>query len=302
MMKVWAKRHRDLSRQHNRVACRLHSVLCDLVPGGITGEISPAQATRLLDGIEPHGAVAAARHQLAVELVDDLVRLNTQRREARRRIAAAVAASKTTVTELSGSDRSSPPPSSATSATSPASPAATTSPPTTAPPRSKCPPVVGARCSGCRGAATVASTTPSTWPPSPRSGSDTPKDAATSTARSPKATPAKKRSGHSKRRISDAIYTRLRDDARATGLTSTGPGGQPGNDTETCVTGSHPEHRRFGRATPGPTTTLRPTNNRVRPSRPKTPSPTVRKNRLTNKEDSICVAWPGPTESASGAR
>ena len=47
VMKVWAKRHRDLSRQHNRVACRLHSVLCDLVPGGIAGEISPAQATRL---------------------------------------------------------------------------------------------------------------------------------------------------------------------------------------------------------------------------------------------------------------
>ena len=62
VMKVWAKRHRDLSRQHNRVACRLHSVLCDLVPGGIAGEISPAQATRLLDEIEPHGAVAAARH------------------------------------------------------------------------------------------------------------------------------------------------------------------------------------------------------------------------------------------------
>ena len=102
MMKVWAKRHRDLSRHHNRVACRLHSVLCDLVPGGIASEISPAQATRLLDELEPAGAVAAARHELAVELVADLVRLDTQRREARRRIAAAVTASKTTVTELFG--------------------------------------------------------------------------------------------------------------------------------------------------------------------------------------------------------
>ncbi len=49
VMKVWAKRHRDLSRQHNRIACRLHSVLCYLVPGGIAGEISPAQASGLLD-------------------------------------------------------------------------------------------------------------------------------------------------------------------------------------------------------------------------------------------------------------
>ena len=102
MMKVWAKRHRDLSRQHNRVACRLHSVLCDLVPGGIAGEISPAQATRLLDELEPVGAVAAARHELAVDLVADLERLRVQRREARQRIAAAVTASKTTLTELFG--------------------------------------------------------------------------------------------------------------------------------------------------------------------------------------------------------
>ncbi len=102
VMKVWAKRHRDLSRQHNRVACRLHSVLCDLVPGGIAGEISPAQATRLLDEFEPVGAVAAARHELAVELVADLDRLRVQRSDARRRIAAAVAASNTTLTGLFG--------------------------------------------------------------------------------------------------------------------------------------------------------------------------------------------------------
>jgi transposase len=81
-----------------------------------------------------------------------------------------------------------------------------------------------------------------------------------------------------KRRISDAIYTRLRADAeRAAGLASTGPGGQPGNDTETCVAGSHPEHRLFDQATPGPVTTLRPTGNRTRPPRPKTPSKVVRK-------------------------
>jgi hypothetical protein len=101
-MKVWAKRHRDLSRHYNRVACRLHSVLCDLVPGGTANEITPAQATRLLDELEPAGAVAAARCELACELVADLVRLDAQRREARRRIAAAVTASKTTVTELFG--------------------------------------------------------------------------------------------------------------------------------------------------------------------------------------------------------
>lgn len=34
MMKVWARRHRDLSSLRTQVACRLHAVLCELIPGG----------------------------------------------------------------------------------------------------------------------------------------------------------------------------------------------------------------------------------------------------------------------------
>ena len=56
VMKVWAKRHRDLSSHRTRIACRLHAVLCELTPGGFAGEISAAQAARLLDGLEPAGA------------------------------------------------------------------------------------------------------------------------------------------------------------------------------------------------------------------------------------------------------
>ena len=55
-----------------------------------------------------------------------------------------------------------------------------------------------------------------------------------------------------KRRISDAIYARLRADARMGG-----PGGQPGNRSASRATGSHPEHRLFGQATPGPEASLR---------------------------------------------
>jgi transposase len=32
--KVWSKRHRDLARARNQVVCRLHAVLCGLVPRG----------------------------------------------------------------------------------------------------------------------------------------------------------------------------------------------------------------------------------------------------------------------------
>jgi hypothetical protein len=40
VLKVWSKRHRDLGRARNQVACRLHAVLCELLPGGISKEIT----------------------------------------------------------------------------------------------------------------------------------------------------------------------------------------------------------------------------------------------------------------------
>ena len=62
-----------------------------------------------------------------------------------------------------------------------------------------------------------------------------------------------------KRRISDAIYARLRADARKT-VTAiiAGPGGQTGNGSESSVASSHPARQLFGQATPGPAPTLRP--------------------------------------------
>ena len=71
-----------------------------------------------------------------------------------------------------------------------------------------------------------------------------------------------------KRRISDAIYPRLQADARqAAAASGRDPGGQPGNDSVSSAAGSHPEHRLFGQAAPGPATTLRPP---ARPARQQT--------------------------------
>jgi transposase len=265
VMKLWAKRHRDLSRQHNRVACRLHSVLCDLVPGGVAGEISPAQASRLLDQLEPAGAVAGARHELALELVADLERLRVQRREARRRITAAVTASRTTLTELFGVG-----------------------------------PIVAATVIGEVGDVSRFPTRDrfaaynGTAPIEVSSGERRRKVFRLSLRGNRRLNHAihmaavtqirfrhtdgrayydrKIADGHSgkeairalKRRTSDALYTRLRDDATRTAyLAAAGPGGHPGNDAVACAAGSHPEHRLFGQATPGPDRSLRPTRPRA---------------------------------------
>ena len=58
-----------------------------------------------------------------------------------------------------------------------------------------------------------------------------------------------------KRQISDAIFACLQEDARrAAAAVAKSPGGQPGNHSASRAAGSHPDHRLFGQATPGPAT------------------------------------------------
>jgi transposase len=102
VLKVWSKRHRDLGRARNQVACRLHAVLRELVPGGFGKEITAGQAAGLLERIRPSDAVAGARYELATEFVEDLRRLDAQLRDTKKKLAAAVKASGTSVTEIFG--------------------------------------------------------------------------------------------------------------------------------------------------------------------------------------------------------
>jgi transposase len=102
VLKVWSKRHRDLGRTRTQVACRLHAVLCELVPGGVSTEITAAHAAQLLESITPSGAVEAARCELTAEFPGDLRRTGTQIRDTKRKFTAAVRASGTTVTQIFG--------------------------------------------------------------------------------------------------------------------------------------------------------------------------------------------------------
>ena len=102
VLKVWAKRHRDLSRSYNQVACRLHAVLCELVPGGVPEEITAGRAEKILGQIRPAGAAGTARCELAAELLADMRHLDGQRREVKEKLAAAVKATGTTVTSVFG--------------------------------------------------------------------------------------------------------------------------------------------------------------------------------------------------------
>ena len=102
VLKVWSKRHQDLAQARTQVACRLHQVLCELIPGGVPGEITAGQAGQILAAITPAGAVEAARRELAAELTEDLRGAGTRIRETRKKTAAAVRAAGTSLTGLFG--------------------------------------------------------------------------------------------------------------------------------------------------------------------------------------------------------
>jgi len=102
VLKVWPERRRDLAASRTQVVCRLHAVICELVPGGVPKKIIAAHAARLLDSVTPPDAVAAARWELAAALIEDLRRIDGQLRETRKKPGAAVRASGTSLTGLFG--------------------------------------------------------------------------------------------------------------------------------------------------------------------------------------------------------
>jgi len=140
VLKIWSKRHRDLGRTRTQVVCRLHAVLCDLIPGGVSKAITAAAAARLLESITPAGAVEAAGAELAAAFAEDLRGTGARICETRKKLTGAVQAAGTSLTGLFGAG-----PVVAAAVIGDvrdvsASPAVTTSPLTTGPRRSRCPP------------------------------------------------------------------------------------------------------------------------------------------------------------------
>jgi transposase len=100
--RLLAKHHSDVRRGRNKLCCRLHALVAELVPGGIDKEVVVNQARSLLEGIQPQDVAAVERLRQAVELVAEIDRLDAVLKDSRARITAAVTASGTTVTEIFG--------------------------------------------------------------------------------------------------------------------------------------------------------------------------------------------------------
>jgi transposase len=250
VLKVWSKRHRDLGRSRTQVVCRLHAVLCELLPGGISRHITAGQASRVLGTLTPRDAVAAARRDLAEAYVEDLCRIDARMRETRKKLDAAVRASGTSLTGLFGvgpvvastvigevRDVSRFPDRDHFAAYDGTAPIEVSS---------------GNRKiyrlsrRGNRRLNHAIHMAAVTQVRHPHSQGRAYYDKKLAEGKTPK-----EAMRALKRQVSDAIFTRLRADAQRTAARAEDPGGQPGNGSASSAAGSHPARRLFGRATPG---------------------------------------------------
>jgi transposase len=248
VLRLLVDRRRSLGEEHTRKICQLHALLLELIAGGAKKNLSAAQARRLLAGVRPRDLAGKTRRRLEAELIADLERLHTRKKAADKELRELVEATGTGLLDLHGIGPS----------------------------------------GAARLLVDVGDIT--RFPDRNHFGSWTgtaPIDAsfgdrvrhrlsrggnrqinrvvhimATVQLRNP--TPGrtyydhKKNTGKTsmeamrclKRRLSDTIYRTLIADLAK--HATTGPGGHKGDDSDSSATGSQPQHRLFGQATPGP--------------------------------------------------
>jgi transposase len=102
VLRMLAKRHLELTSLRTQAACRLHSVLAQLKPGGMALRLSAKQASRMLGGMRTLDAVGNQRRLTARTHLGDIRRYDRDIKANRTLIRQAVATSRTTVTDVYG--------------------------------------------------------------------------------------------------------------------------------------------------------------------------------------------------------
>jgi transposase len=102
VLKLLAKRHRDLGQLKSKAACRLHALLMELLPGGMAKEMTVTRANELLDQVVEQDQITQHRVEVAREFVADVAHYEAQMKASMRRLRAAVAASGTSLTDIRG--------------------------------------------------------------------------------------------------------------------------------------------------------------------------------------------------------
>jgi transposase len=102
VLRMLADRRRALGEEHTRKVSQLHALLLELLPGGAKKDLSAAQAKALLTKVRPRDVVGKTRRRLAAELVADLEQNYARRKAADKELRALLAATGTGLLDLHG--------------------------------------------------------------------------------------------------------------------------------------------------------------------------------------------------------
>jgi transposase len=260
VLRLLVDRRRSLGEDHTRMISQLHQLLLELIPGGAKKDLSAAQAKALLAKVRPRDVVGKARRRVAAELIADLERVYARKKAADKELKELLVATGTSLMDLHGIGPSG-------AARLLVEVGDITRFPNrdhfaswngTAPIDASSGDHVRHRLSRAGNRQInrvlhIMATVQLRNPTEGRAYFDRRKADGKTSMEAMRAL---------KRRLSNIVYKTMLDDAlRAAG---TDRGGQRGSDSDSSATGSQPQHRLFGQATPGPVTT-----------QPRTPLPRV---------------------------
>lgn len=101
-LRLLVDRRDELGRSRTQTVNRLHRLLLELVPGGAKRFLTAAQAAALLDSIAPADVAGRVRHQLATELLGEIVVLDKKMKDSDKVLRKSVAATGTGLLGLYG--------------------------------------------------------------------------------------------------------------------------------------------------------------------------------------------------------
>jgi len=102
VLKLLAKRHRDMGRLRGQAACRLHALLMELEPGGMAKRMNVTRANIILDRVVIDTEMTAHRVGVAREFAADIAHCEAQMKTSKARLRRAVAATSTSLTDIRG--------------------------------------------------------------------------------------------------------------------------------------------------------------------------------------------------------
>jgi transposase len=102
VLRLLARRHHQLIAARTRAICRLHAVLAEMVEGGLSKNLSAKRASVELRSLRPSDAIGIERKRIAVEFLEEVRRVDHALVELHRRIDDAVKAAGSSVIDVFG--------------------------------------------------------------------------------------------------------------------------------------------------------------------------------------------------------